>query len=73
MIAISTAAPPNFNALTPLPFLGRAASIDPDRVALIHGGQRFAWRQTAERCRRPASALHRIFTGIVALYIAFTL
>jgi fatty-acyl-CoA synthase len=51
--------PANFTALTPLSFLDRAASIYPDRVAVIHGETRYTWAETAERCRRLASALRR--------------
>ena len=47
----------NFAALTPLSFLERAASVYPDRVAIIHGPQQQTWRDTYARCRRLASAL----------------
>ncbi|HQT88752.1 MAG TPA: acyl-CoA synthetase [Acidiphilium sp.] len=47
----------NYQALTPLSFLGRTASIWPERVAVIHGAVRFTWQETAARCRRLASAL----------------
>ena len=49
--------PANFAALTPLSFLERAASVYPDRVAIVHGPQRQTWGATYARCRRLASAL----------------
>src|SRR5262244_1629331 len=47
----------NFAALTPLGFLPRAASIYPDRVAMIHGDRRLSYREFDARARRLASAL----------------
>src|SRR5258705_11032048 len=47
----------NFAALTPLGFLPRAASIYPDRVAMIHGDRRISYREFDARARRLASAL----------------
>jgi fatty-acyl-CoA synthase len=55
--------PANFAPLTPLSFIGRAASVYPERLALVHGGQRFSWSETYERCRRLASALARRGVG----------
>ena len=49
----------NHVPLSPLSFLGRAAAVHPDRLAVIHGAHRKTWRETAERCRRFASALVR--------------
>src|SRR5262249_61566727 len=49
----------NFAALTPLGFLPRAASIYPDRVAMIHGDRRLSYREFDARARRLASALAR--------------
>ncbi|HEY4113157.1 MAG TPA: AMP-binding protein [Rhizomicrobium sp.] len=49
--------PANYQPLTPLTFLERAASVFPDRVAIIHGGQRFTYAQFYQRARRLASAL----------------
>ena len=51
--------PANFEALTPLRFLARAASVYPDYPALIHGPLRQSWAQTERRCRQLASALRR--------------
>src|SRR4051794_5935473 len=47
----------NFAPLTPLSFLERAASVFPDRIAVIHGGTRQTWLETYKRSRRLASAL----------------
>ncbi len=47
----------NYAPLTPLTFIERAASVYPDRVAVVHGAQRYTWRETYARCRRLASAL----------------
>src|SRR5215475_4591844 len=49
----------NYTPLTPLTFLERAAYVYPDRVSVVHGAQRFTWRETYARCRRLASALAR--------------
>lgn len=49
----------NFQALTPLSFIERAATVYPDRLAIIHGPQRQTWAQTYTRCIRLASALHQ--------------
>ncbi len=49
--------PANYVPLTPLSFLERAAAVFPERPAVVHGQQRFTWREAAERCRRLASAL----------------
>ena len=51
--------PANFAALTPLGFLERAASVYPDKVAVIDGERRITYRQFYERCRRFADALRR--------------
>ncbi|MBU6499115.1 MAG: AMP-binding protein, partial [Rhodospirillales bacterium] len=53
----------NHAMLSPLSFLARSAAIFPDRLAVVHGAQRFTWRQTAERCRRLGSALARHGVG----------
>jgi fatty-acyl-CoA synthase len=51
--------PANFAPLTPLSFIERAASVYPDRLAVVHGGYRSTWSETYARCRRLASALSR--------------
>jgi len=52
--------PANFAALSPVSFLAWAADVYPDRLAGIHGGRRFTWRETYARCRRLASALRQL-------------
>jgi fatty-acyl-CoA synthase len=47
----------NYAPLTPLVFLDWSADVYPERLAVVHGGRRFTWAQTRERCRRLASAL----------------
>lgn len=42
--------PANYQALTPISFLGRAARVYPDYPALIHGPLRQSWAQTERRC-----------------------
>jgi fatty-acyl-CoA synthase len=51
--------PANFQPLTPLSFLERAASVFPDHPAIIHGAQRRTYRQFYGRARRLAAALAR--------------
>ncbi len=47
----------NYQALTPLTFLERAAAVFPNHVAVIHGNSRFTYAQFYARARRLASAL----------------
>jgi fatty-acyl-CoA synthase len=49
----------NFEPLSPLSLLKRAARVYPDHLAVAHGALRRTWRETYERCRRLASALAR--------------
>ncbi len=49
--------PANYQPLTPLTFLERAASVFPTRTAIIHGRQRFSYADYYARSRRLASAL----------------
>ena len=49
--------PANFVPLSPIGFLRRSASVYPERASVIHGGRRYTWRDSLERCRRLASAL----------------
>ncbi|OYX15511.1 MAG: acyl-CoA synthetase [Rhizobiales bacterium 32-66-8] len=51
--------PANYRPLTPMNFLLRAADVFPDRVAIIHGEERYTWREHAHRCKELASALMR--------------
>jgi len=55
--------PANYTPLSPITFIERAAAVYPERVAQIHGEQRFSWAQTYERCRRLASALQQRGVG----------
>jgi fatty-acyl-CoA synthase len=49
--------PANYQPLTPLVFLERAASVHPDRTAIIHGKARTAYADFYARTRKLASAL----------------
>ena len=49
----------NYAPLTPLTFIERAAAVYPNRLAVVHGDQRWTWKETYARCRRLASALSR--------------
>jgi fatty-acyl-CoA synthase len=49
--------PANFQPLTPLTYLERAAATFPDHVAVIHGDARLTYREFYARCRRLACAL----------------
>ena len=53
----------NYVALTPLSFIERSAYIYPNRVAVIHGAQRYTWSQTYARSRALASALQNSGVG----------
>mmetsp|Transcript_140914 Transcript_140914/g.450563 ORF Transcript_140914/g.450563 Transcript_140914/m.450563 type:complete len:567 (-) Transcript_140914:329-2029(-) len=47
----------NYEALTPLHFLERTASIFPERLAIVHGPLRRSYADFLTRCRRLSSAL----------------
>src|SRR5437660_3351673 len=49
--------PANFQPLTPLSFLERAASVFPDHIAILHGGGKWNYAEFYARARRLASAL----------------
>src|ERR1700761_5897999 len=51
--------PANFQPLTPLSFLDRAATVFPDQTAIIHGDRSWTYREFFARARRLASALSR--------------
>ena len=53
----------NFAPLTPLDFIGRAAHVYGDRLAVVYGEVRRNWRETEQRCRRLASALSHLGIG----------
>lgn len=54
----------NYVPLFPGSFLKRTADIFPDRIAVIHGGQRYTYRQFHERATQLASALSRRGIGV---------
>lgn len=49
----------NYVPLSPLSFLPKAATIHPQRTAIVHGDLRRSWQETYLRCRRFASALQK--------------
>ncbi|HPE61798.1 MAG TPA: acyl-CoA synthetase [Thiolinea sp.] len=51
--------PANYEALSPLTFLERAASVHPDKTAVVYGPLRRSWAETYRRCRQLASVLNR--------------
>ena len=57
--------PANFQPLTPLTFLERAASVFPDHTAIIHGDLRRSYAEFYARSRQLASALtqHNVGRG----------
>jgi fatty-acyl-CoA synthase len=55
--------PANYQPLTPLSFLERAASVFPDHTAIVHGALRRSYRDFYARARRLASALARRGSG----------
>jgi fatty-acyl-CoA synthase len=50
--------PANYAPLTPLTLLSRTAAVFPQRLASIHGDERFSYAELYARCRWLASALH---------------
>jgi fatty-acyl-CoA synthase len=63
MCAMNTAADPlpkvraNYEAMSPLSFLKRAARAYPDHIAVVHGAQRYTYAELYARCRRLAAAI----------------
>ena len=49
----------NFTPLTPLSFLDKAAYVYPNRIAVVHGAERYTWKDEYVRCRKLASALKK--------------
>ncbi len=47
----------NYVALSPLSFIKRAATVYPDKAAVIYNDTSYTWRQTYARCRQLASVL----------------
>ncbi len=56
--------PANYQALTPLAFLRRSAAVYADKIAVVHGEQRFTYAELYARCRRLASALAARGVGV---------
>src|SRR5581483_8124524 len=54
----------NYQPLTPLSFLARAAAVHPEHPAVIHGGRRFSYAEFYARARRLASALAARGVGV---------
>jgi fatty-acyl-CoA synthase len=53
----------NYQPLSPLPLLARAALVHPDHVAIIHGALRLSYAEFYARARRLAHALSRVGVG----------
>jgi fatty-acyl-CoA synthase len=53
----------NFQALTPLTFLERAASVFPDHTAVIHGSRQYSYAELYARTRQLASVLAAHYIG----------
>ncbi|MEM7542279.1 MAG: AMP-binding protein, partial [Pseudomonadota bacterium] len=51
--------PANYQPLSPLSFLERAAAVYPTRPAVVHGQRRWTWSETFARCRQLASTLKK--------------
>lgn len=49
--------PANSQPLTPINFLNRTADVHPEKIAIIHGKQKFTYQQYRENVRRLASGL----------------
>ena len=49
--------PANFQPLTPITFLERAASVFPKHIAIVHGQLRYNYGEFYDRSRQLASAL----------------
>jgi non-ribosomal peptide synthetase component F len=74
-ISISIRNPANYQPLTPLGFLERAAAVFPDHIAIIHGPMRRNYAEFYVRARRLASALSKNGVGrgdIVSVFLANT-
>lgn len=54
----------NFEPLSPVSFLRRAAQIAPEHTAIIHGARRYTYRQFLERSNRLANALTQRGIGV---------
>ncbi len=54
----------NFEPLSPVSFLRRAAQIAPEHTAIVHGARRYTYRQFLERSNRLANALSQRGIGV---------
>ena len=54
----------NFQPQTPLSYLDWAASVYPNKTAVIHGDKTYTYTEFRDRCVRLASALHRRGVGL---------
>ncbi|MEK9626112.1 MAG: AMP-binding protein, partial [Gammaproteobacteria bacterium] len=54
----------NFEPLSPVSFLRRAAQIAPEHTAIVHGTRRYTYRQFLERSNRLANALSQRGIGV---------
>jgi len=54
----------NYQPLTPLSFLQRAAQVYPDQQSIVHGQRAYTYSQTYTRCIKLASALNKRGLGI---------
>jgi fatty-acyl-CoA synthase len=54
----------NFQPLTPLSFLARAAATFPQHIAIVHGNRRISYAEFYARSRRLASALAKRGIGV---------
>jgi fatty-acyl-CoA synthase len=55
--------PANFQPLTPLSFLARAAEVFPERAAIVHGSLSYSYAEFYGRSRKLASSLSRLGIG----------
>lgn len=55
--------PANYQPLTPLTIVARAAEVYPDTIAVIHGSSQLNYKDYFARCRRLASALSQRYIG----------
>ncbi len=55
--------PANYQPLTPLTFLQRASAVHPEHLAIIHGAERYTYREYYARARQFASALAQRYIG----------
>jgi fatty-acyl-CoA synthase len=53
----------NYFPMSPLAFVERSALVYPDKIAVVHGGQRLDWLTVNRRCRALASGLRRLGVG----------